>query len=628
MPQLEKCPKCGAALPPNAPSGICPKCLLQAGLQMEDLPGPHADPLVATIHRDDRFGLPDSAALASHFPDLEIGELLGQGGMGAVYRARQTRLDRHVALKIIRPESAGDPSFAERFNREARTLARLNHPNIVAVYDFGDVTLVGDDGGQRTLYYFLMEYVDGANLRQLLRAGELHAGRALNIVSQICDALQFAHDEGIVHRDIKPENILVDMRGRVKIADFGLAKLLSDEVADYTLTGSHQVMGTPRYMAPEQMEGAHAVDHRADIYSLGVVFYEMLTGELPLGRFDPPSKRAAVGEQWDQVVLRALEKEPQRRYQNASEVKSDVEKMSEHEPGAAGVVARTAPEVAEVRPGSVPHYGFLIMGGVMTGLGLPLLAIALLTPAHLVFVWIGMGIALGGAACCSLAFVDSVRLPAGARSNYGMLIPAGIMSLIGLAFMLSHIVSGNGFGGFHPSNVFIWVGMGLLLGGGGCCFVAWEVKRPKADDRRKKPPKPVQQEATGLSYDTHVLTTVLALCAGGRSADRHRVGPLAAKQIRGFRTDITAALEHSARPGRARRRDGPGTRLDGADDRFLIHEVKKAARRLESPRPLVLGSPRGGLSSGQRAPGGDLDRGSVLTVAPTTLREQPRLGSG
>ncbi|MGI9474555.1 MAG: serine/threonine-protein kinase, partial [Rubripirellula sp.] len=267
-------------------------------MEAEGTPRPKSDPLAATIDRKDRFGLPDPASLASHFPDLEIGELLGQGGMGAVYRARQTKLDRHVALKIIRPESAEDPSFTERFNREARTLARLNHPNIVAVYDFGEVTVVGDDGGQRILYYFLMECVDGANLRQLLQAGELNAGRALSIVSQICDALQFAHDEGIVHRDIKPENILVDTRGRLKIADFGLAKLLSEDATDYTLTGTHQVMGTPRYMAPEQMEGARAVDHRADIYSLGVVFYEMLTGELPLGRFDPPSKRSAVDQQW------------------------------------------------------------------------------------------------------------------------------------------------------------------------------------------------------------------------------------------------------------------------------------------------------------------------------------------
>ena len=178
------------------------------------------------------------------------------------------------------------------------------------------------------LYYFLMEYVDGVNLRQLMQAGELTPQQALAIVPQICEALQFAHDEGVVHRDIKPENILLDKRGRVKIADFGLAKLAAGSPEEFTLTGTHQVMGTLRYMAPEQMEGSHAVDHRADIYSLGVVFYEMLTGELPLGRFEPPSKKVEIDVRLDEVVLRALEREPERRYQHASEVKTDVESIS------------------------------------------------------------------------------------------------------------------------------------------------------------------------------------------------------------------------------------------------------------------------------------------------------------
>src|SRR5262249_46843479 len=133
------------------------------------------------------------------------------------------------------------------------------------------------------LYYFLMEYVDGTNLRHVIRNGQLQPREALQIIPQLCDALQYAHDEGVVHRDIKPENILLDKKGRVKVADFGLAKLLGHAATQYTLTGSHQIMGTPHYMAPEQMEKPLTVDHRADIYSLGVVFYEMLTGELPLG---------------------------------------------------------------------------------------------------------------------------------------------------------------------------------------------------------------------------------------------------------------------------------------------------------------------------------------------------------
>ena len=142
------------------------------------------------------------------------------------------------------------------------------------------------------------------------------------------NALQYAHDQGVVHRDIKPENILLTKEGQVKIADFGLSRLLGSDNQQDLLTGTHQVMGTPRYMAPEQLEGAHRVDHRADIYSLGVVFYEMLTGELPIGRFSAPSEKVRIDVRLDDVVLRTLEKEPQRRYQNASQVKSDVESIT------------------------------------------------------------------------------------------------------------------------------------------------------------------------------------------------------------------------------------------------------------------------------------------------------------
>jgi predicted Ser/Thr protein kinase len=255
------------------------------------------------------------AEVAKLFPQLEIISLIGKGGMGAVYQARQPGLDRIVALKILPPQTAGGPGFVERFNREARALAKLNHPNIVAVYEFGQVN---------GLPYFIMEYVDGLNLRELERAGKLSPREALQIVPQICEALQFAHDEGIVHRDIKPENILVDKKGRIKIADFGIAKILSG-APQVDLTGTQGTLGTPHYMAPEQMEKPTMVDHRADIFSLGVVFYEMLTGELPLGKFAPPSSRKVeVDVRLDDVVLRALEKDPDRRYQHASQVKTAV----------------------------------------------------------------------------------------------------------------------------------------------------------------------------------------------------------------------------------------------------------------------------------------------------------------
>src|SRR5262249_23002619 len=210
-------------------------------------------------------------------------------------------------------------AFAERFAREACTLARLNHPHIVAVHDFGEA------GG---LFYLVMEYVDGPNLREVLQEGRLAPEQGMALVPQLCDALQYAHEEEVVHRDIKPENILLDRRGRVKIADFGLAKLLNRPRAEFTLTGSRQIMGTLDYMAPEQRNSPLAIDHRADIYSLGVVFYEMLPGDLPRGRFAPPSKRAAGAARLDGVVFRALETEPERRYQKISEVKTDVESIA------------------------------------------------------------------------------------------------------------------------------------------------------------------------------------------------------------------------------------------------------------------------------------------------------------
>ncbi|MGN6643083.1 MAG: protein kinase domain-containing protein [Verrucomicrobiota bacterium] len=253
--------------------------------------------------------------VAKEFPHLEIIDVIGWGGMGVVYKARQPSLDRYVALKVLLTRSVDDPSFKERFTREARSLAKLSHPHIVAVYDVGQTD---------HFHYFMMEYVDGINLRQMQQAGRLPSREALNIIPQICEALQFAHDEGIVHRDIKPENVLIDKKGRVKIADFGLAKILGLEPADFRLTRDKEVVGTPHYIAPEQIERPQEVDHRADIFSLGVVFYEMLTGELPIGRFAPPSERVQVDVRFDEVVLRALEKEPARRYQQISEIRTDI----------------------------------------------------------------------------------------------------------------------------------------------------------------------------------------------------------------------------------------------------------------------------------------------------------------
>ncbi len=261
--------------------------------------------------------------IAPHFPQLEILECLGRGGMGVVYKARQKSLNRFVALKLLAPERVNDANFAGRFTREAQALAALNHPNIVTIYDFGQA------GG---FYFLLMEFVDGANLRQLLRARNLTPEEALGIVPPLCDALQFAHDRGIVHRDIKPENLLLDKSGRVKVADFGIAKMLgapggtgNTDSPDFPDNATQAGMGTPGYSAPEQKTDPQRVDNRADIYSLGVVFYEMLTGELPGKRLEPPSAKVHIDVRLDEIVLRALENKPDRRYRQVSEVKALVD---------------------------------------------------------------------------------------------------------------------------------------------------------------------------------------------------------------------------------------------------------------------------------------------------------------
>jgi serine/threonine protein kinase len=306
---LKTCPRCQGPLPAGAPEGLCRACLLKMGLESNTLGTANTGVFA-------RWTPPEPAALATSFPDLEVLELLGRGGMGAVYKARQTRLDRLVALKILPPEIGQDRDFTERFAREAQAMARLNHPHIVTIHDFGQTN---------SLYFFVMEYVDGLNLRQVLDVERMAPREALAIVPQICDALQYAHDQGIVHRDIKPENILLNRQGQVKIADFGLAKLVG---ADTPTFGAERVLGTPQYMAPEQAEHPADVDHRADIYSLGVVFYQMLTGELPANLTEPPSKKVAIDVRLDEVVLRALEKDPERRYQQVSEVMTQMETIA------------------------------------------------------------------------------------------------------------------------------------------------------------------------------------------------------------------------------------------------------------------------------------------------------------
>jgi hypothetical protein len=323
-----RCPSCGRALPADGPPA-CTRCLLERALARAD-----SSPFVVSGAAAAPSAPPDPAELARHFPRLEIGALLGRGAMGTVWRARQLELSRDVALKVLAPELSSDPAFQARFEREARALAALDHAHIVKVYDYGSA-------GPYT--YLVMELVDGASLRELLQQGKLGELEILAFARDICAALGYAHERGVVHRDIKPENLLVDAAGRVKIADFGLAKLIGPAARASLRSATGERVGTPLYMAPEQLEKPSSVDHRADLYSLGVVLYELLTGELPIGRFDAPSKCGSPDARYDGVVLRALEKDPARRQRDAAEVRSELEAASSGaaEPARAGSSADT-----------------------------------------------------------------------------------------------------------------------------------------------------------------------------------------------------------------------------------------------------------------------------------------------
>lgn len=405
-----KCPECGADLSDSSHGTPCSACLLQLGMQswQAEFSSAGMHPTTASAG-DSSNHSPIAPELASKFPHLEILHLVARGGMGDVYCARQTSLNRLVALKIIRPETQAAQGFADRFVREAQSLAKLSHQNIVTVYDFGQT-----DG----VYYFIMEYIDGINLRQMLRTGKLGPRQALEIVPAVCDALQFAHDKGIVHRDIKPENIMVDTEGNVKIADFGLAKLLDTKTTSPMLTKADQVMGTMHYMAPEQFERPLDVDHRADIYSLGVVIYELLTGELPLGRFAAPSKKASVDVRLDEIVLQTLEKEPTLRYQRVSELKSDMESFRASM-GPRSASAQTAYYAAQPAPpvkqqiagppllGPVPSGGFMtVVTHAQTYRNLLYLLLSFpLGLIYFVFLVVGLAVGVGTAIIWIGAFI-------------------------------------------------------------------------------------------------------------------------------------------------------------------------------------------------------------------------------
>lgn len=300
------CPICGLAIPDDAPGGACPSCLLILATDVAD-----DDSLGGARHRP-----PSIEKLQEFFDEYRIEALVGIGGQATVYLAHELAHDRPVALKVLTVEQSANPEFLSRFALEAQTLAKLSHPGIVGVYESGQA---GD-------YFFIaMQWVEGTTLRELLREKPVDALEASQLIEQLCEALAYAHSQGVVHRDLKPENVLVGRDGRVKIADFGIAKLLAESATnDLMLTATHARLGTARYMAPEQMRGEGPIDARTDLYALGVIFFELLTGELPLPFGPAPSKLSGVSTAYDRIVARCMKPRPKERFASADELKREV----------------------------------------------------------------------------------------------------------------------------------------------------------------------------------------------------------------------------------------------------------------------------------------------------------------
>ena len=259
------------------------------------------------------------AEMQALLPQYRFLTLIGRGGMGAVYQATQISLNRPVAIKVLPggPMNDAEANFAARFRQESLTMAKLNHPGIVTVFESGEA------GG---LLYIVMEFVDGTDVARMIRSeGRLAPEFATTVLAQVCDALQYAHQRGVVHRDIKPANLLVTREGRVKIADFGLAKH-SDE-AMHALTRTDVALGTPDFLAPEAWTPGTTLDARADLYSLGVTLYQMLTGEVPRGLWKMPSVKMGLNPRFDAIIDKAMQPERQARYQSSMELRRDLEKI-------------------------------------------------------------------------------------------------------------------------------------------------------------------------------------------------------------------------------------------------------------------------------------------------------------
>lgn len=274
-----------------------------------DNPAPHADGAL-------RWTPPAPEHLQAVLPQYDQWAMIACGGMGAVYKARQVSLDRPVAIKVLPPQVAeNEAEYVTRFKNEARTMARLNHAAIVSVFDFGETS----DG----LLYIVMEFIDGTDVFKMIHAQKkLPPEHALAITAHVCDALAYAHERSVVHRDIKPANILINMEGAVKVADFGLASMLDPSAAQEETT-----LGTPDYVAPEVLIEGATVDGRADLYAVGVMLYNMLTGKIPRGSFQTPSEITGCDKRYDAIVRKAMEPEPEQRYQSSREIRRDLDQI-------------------------------------------------------------------------------------------------------------------------------------------------------------------------------------------------------------------------------------------------------------------------------------------------------------
>ena len=270
------------------------------------------------------FVPPTVEELQLRLPQMEILSFIGHGGMGTYYRARHPQLNRISAIKILPYDRNLDAALIEGFKKEAKAMARLSHPNIIGIYELLETDSV---------LYLVMEYVDGDIFERLINTRYFDLEEILAIISQICSALNHAHENGVIHRDLRPGNTMLDQSGKIKVGDFGLARLMGEELFRRKMTETNLAMGTMDYVAPEQLEPGQAVDHRADIYSLGMLMYKLLTRILPMGTFVVPSKLVPnLDPRVDDLVVRCLQRNPDNRYQDITEVWTEVARLSEEPP--------------------------------------------------------------------------------------------------------------------------------------------------------------------------------------------------------------------------------------------------------------------------------------------------------